>query len=53
VENEKHVSHFPTASNSLSHNKNTRLGRAIALPPEAALRARINRDIYKLGNILA
>jgi hypothetical protein len=52
VENEKHVSHFPTAPNPLSQQEHkTRAG--YRPPPEAALRARLNHDIYKLGNILA
>jgi hypothetical protein len=51
VENEKHVSHFPTAPKPLFHNKNTTRGRGYRFPPEARS-ARLNHDIYELGNIL-
>src|SRR5688572_27750151 len=51
VENEKHVSHFPTAPNPLFITRTQHSG---GLSPSArsALRARINHDTYELGNIL-
>jgi hypothetical protein len=44
---------FPPPRTLSLKTRHTRPGRAYRPPSEAALRPRLNHDIYKLGNILS